>query len=354
MAPIRTTVPRRTPTPSTGSHFLVNAPDPAPRPPPLPAPLASRWRVLLVVALGLAALHPAVPAAAALAAGVAVALTAGNPQPDRTRALARKLLPLSVVALGAGMDLLAVARAGVRGLGYTVVSIGASLTLGVLLARALRVERVTGLLVTVGTAICGGSAIAAVAPVVRADDRETSVSLATVFVLNSVALLVFPPVGHLAGLGERAFGLWAALAIHDTSSVVGAALAYGPAALAVATTVKLARALWIVPVTLGVDAVERARRPGGGARKLAFPWVIAGFVLAAALATFVPILHPAGELLAAAGRRTLVLTLFLIGLGLSRAHLRKVGARPLLHGVALWVVVAAASLAAGARGLQPG
>jgi uncharacterized integral membrane protein (TIGR00698 family) len=294
---------------------------------------------------------PGVPAAAALAGGVAVALTVGNPLAGRTRAAAQRLLPLSVIGLGGAMDLVAVGRAGYHGVVTTVVTIAACLGLGALLARALRVDRRTGLLVTVGTAICGGSAIAAAAPVVGAEERELSVSLATVFVLNAVALVVFPPVGHALGLTEPSFGLWAALAIHDTSSVVGAGLAYGPRALQVATTVKLARALWIVPLTLGLGAVERARGVDAGRGKGKAPWFIVGFVAAAALATWIPALRPAGHLVAEVARRALVVTLFLIGVGLSREALRRVGPRPLALGLALWLLMGGATLAAVKAGL---
>jgi uncharacterized integral membrane protein (TIGR00698 family) len=303
-----------------------------------------------VIAGALVSAIPGVPAAAALAGGVAIALTLGNPLSDRTRALSRRLLPVSVVGLGGAMDLVAVGRAGYHGAGYTAASIGFCMALGALLARALRVERRTGLLVTVGTAICGGSAIAAVGPVLGADDRELSVALGTVFVLNSVALLVFPAVGHAAGLGEPAFGLWAALAIHDTSSVVGAALQYGATALSVATTVKLARALWIVPLTLAIGAVERG--DGAGRRGAPLPWFILGFVAAAALATFVPALRPAGHLVAELARRALVVTLFLVGVGLSRESLRAVGPRPLALGVALWLAMGVSTLAAVKAGLS--
>jgi uncharacterized integral membrane protein (TIGR00698 family) len=312
---------------------------------------ADRPARAVVLAAGALALWPGVPTAAALLAGVAIALTLGNPFPDRTRWLARKLLPAAVVGLGGAMDLATVARAGAHGLGYTVITIAACAALGLAVARALRVERRTATLVTVGTAICGGSAIAAAAPVIAAEDREISVALGTVFVLNAVALLVFPPVGHAARLSQPAFGLWAALAIHDTSSVVGAALQYGPVALSVATTVKLARALWIVPVTLALGWVERRRRGGGAHAGARPPWFILGFVGAAALATWVPGLRPAGLALAWVAQRGLVLTLFLIGLGLSRESLRAVGARPLLLGVALWVAMGAGTLVAIRLGL---
>jgi uncharacterized integral membrane protein (TIGR00698 family) len=312
--------------------------------------LKTRRGAILVVLGVLCACVPGVPAAAALLAGICIAVGPGNPVADRTGALARKLLPAAVVGLGGAMDLGAVLRAGAQGIGYTVASIAACAVLGIVLSRAFAVDRRTGILVTVGTAICGGSAIAAAAPVLGADDRETSVSLATVFVLNSVALLVFPAVGHAAHLGEPAFGLWAALAIHDTSSVVGAALQYGPTALAIATTVKLARALWIVPVTLGLGAVER-RRGGAERRSARPPWFILGFVAMAAVTTYAPVLRPAGHLVAAIASRALVVTLFLIGLGLSRESLRTVGARPLLLGTALWIAMATGTLAAIRLGL---
>jgi uncharacterized integral membrane protein (TIGR00698 family) len=300
----------------------------------------------VIVGGGVAAAVLDVPAAGALAAGLAVASTLGNPFADATRKAARKLLPAAVVGLGGAMDLGAVVRAGSRGIAFTVANLSLAIALGALLARAMRVERRTGLLVTVGTAICGGSAIVAAGPVLGADDREMSVALGTVFVLNAVALLVFPPIGRAAGLGERAFGLWAALAIHDTSSVVGAALQYGRVALETATTVKLARALWIVPLTFALGAIERRRGAGRAPARPRLPWFILGFVAVAALATYVPGLRSPGLGVAQVARHALVLTLFLIGLGLSRASLRSVGPRPLALGVALWLALSAATLAA--------
>jgi uncharacterized integral membrane protein (TIGR00698 family) len=250
------------------------------------------------------------------------------------------------------MNLRAVARAGLHGLGYTALSLALVLALGWVLARGLKVERDAGILISVGTAICGGSAIAAVAPVLRAKDPEITVALATVFLLNAAALMIFPPLGHAAGLGQEAFGLWSALAIHDTSSVVGAGLAYGPRALEVATIVKLARALWIVPLTLGIGWIV-ARRGGAAADAppAKRPWFIAGFLAMAALVTFVPGLQVPGHLLALVARRLLVLTLFLIGAGLSRETLRSVGLRPFLQGLLLWLIVGALGLGAVKLGL---
>ncbi len=305
------------------------------------APRMATACLLVGAALTLA---PWTPAAAALVGGAVLAVTVGNPSRRLTQAWIHHLLPLAVVGLGAEMNLLAVAKAGLQGLGYTAISILLVLLLGWWLARLLKVERDAGVLISVGTAICGGSAIAAVAPVLRAKEQETSVALATVFLLNAVALVVFPPIGHAAGLGQEAFGLWSALAIHDTSSVVGAGLAYGPRALEVATTVKLARALWIVPLTFGVGWLVSRRSPASPEAPLKKPWFIVGFLGMAALVTFVPGLQLPGHLLALVARRVLVLTLFLIGAGLSREALREVGLRPFLQGLVLWLLVGALGL----------
>ena len=305
----------------------------------------SRLPYLLLLLGGALALAPFTPAAAALVGGALLALTVGNPAQGLTRTWTHRLLPLAVVGLGADMNLRAVAKAGLHGLGYTALSLMLVLALGWWLARWLKVERDAGLLISVGTAICGGSAIAAVAPVLRAKEHEISVALATVFLLNAVALVIFPPIGHAAGLGQEAFGLWSALAIHDTSSVVGAGLVYGPRALEVATTVKLARALWIVPLTLGIGwLVARRGVTSVDAPPVKKPWFIAGFLVMAALVTFVPALHAPGQLVAAAARRVLVLTLFLIGASLSREALRSVGLRPFLQGLLLWLIVGSLGL----------
>ncbi len=306
----------------------------------------------LFLLLAAASLLPFVAGWMGLVAGIAVALTVGNPWPAQTKRWTPLLLQASVVGLGAGMDLLVVLKVGMHGVAWTVAGIALAIAGGLLLARALSVPRDVGILITVGTAICGGSAIAAVAPVIRAKDDDVSVSLATVFLLNSVGLLLFPILGHAFALDQPRFGLWAALAIHDTSSVVGAARQYGDEALRIATTVKLARALWIVPVALAAGA-WRARQKDAvpGAPKAKRPWFIAGFLLAAALVTFVPALAPAGHVVFLVARQLLVLTLFLIGAGLSRSAVRTVGARPLLHGVLLWILVGATSLAAIASGL---
>ena len=310
---------------------------------PGPRVTLGRWLVPLAGAL---CLLPGVSGALALLGGCLLAVVVGNPYAERMRKLPHRMLAASVVGLGAGMNLRVVARAGLQGIGTTALSISLALIAGLVLARLLQVRGKIGLLVSLGTAICGGSAIAAAVPVVRADEREASVALGTVFLLNAVALVLFPPIGHHFGLSEAQFGLWAALAIHDTSSVVGAAMAYGPRALELATTVKLARALWIIPVTIGLAAWTSRRGEGQAKGRARRPWFILGFVLAAALVTALPALAPAGHVVASLARQLMVLTLFVIGVNLSPAALRAVGVRPLVLGLALWIASAALSLAA--------
>lgn len=280
----------------------------------------------------------------ALALGLVLGLTFGNPFQEHSRKATRYLLQASVVGLGFGMNLYQVIRAGRSGFLYTALGITFAMALGMILTRLLRVERTAGFLIAAGTAICGGSAIAAVGPVAGADDDEMSVALGTVFILNSVALLIFPAIGSALHLTQTQFGLWAALAIHDTSSVVGAAAKYGAVALAVGTTVKLARALWIVPVTLGTAAVKRSDANAQRKMKIQWPWFIAFFVLAAVLATMMPAGAAEFHALYTAGKIGLTATLFLIGCGVSRRTLKEVGPRPLLQGVLLWIIVAVSSI----------
>ncbi len=295
---------------------------------------------VVFVALALVMLTGVVTPPLALGAGLVFALTLGNPLAAQSRSAARWLLKAAVVGLGFGMNLIAVWDAGRTGFAFTLATIAGTLLLGTLLGRLLRVESQTSLLVSAGTAICGGSAIAAVGGVIEAAPESMSVALATVFVLNAVALFLFPPLGHALGMDQRQFGLWAAIAIHDTSSVVGAASRYGDEALRIATTVKLARALWIFPLSLGLAAVRRKR----GA-KVAFPWFILGFLAAAGVRTALPQPVAAYDALRRAAVLALTLTLFLIGAGLTREALRRVGARPLVQGVLLWLVISLASLA---------
>ncbi len=280
----------------------------------------------------------------ALALGVVFGLACKHPYPAESRAVSKLLLQASVVALGFAMDLQQVLRAGASGFVYTLLGIVFALALGQLLGRMLRVPGKASYLISVGTAICGGSAIAAVGPVIEASDEEMSVSIGTVFILNAVGLFVFPMIGGALRLSEPQFGLWAALAIHDTSSVVGAGAKYGAAALAIATTVKLARALWIVPLTLASAAWLRHRDHRPHQTAIQWPWFILFFLLAALCNSYLTVGAPTYPWLARAGRVGLTLTLFLIGTGITRESLRRVGIRPLVQGVALWIIVAAVSL----------
>jgi uncharacterized integral membrane protein (TIGR00698 family) len=243
------------------------------------------------------------------------------------------------------MNLLTVFVTGFHGLFYTTIGIALTMGLGILLGRLLKIGSVTTLLLSAGTAICGGSAIAALSPSIRAKEHETSVAIATVFFLNSIALFAFPWMGHLAGLSETQFGLWCALAIHDTSSVVGAALQFGPRALEVATTIKLARALWIVPLTFLISYFYLKTRvaESGRKEKAKKPWFILGFLLMSAVMTWCEPLQFLAHPIAGASKRVLVLTLFLIGTALSVDALKAVGIRPLILGVVLWIIVASAS-----------
>jgi uncharacterized integral membrane protein (TIGR00698 family) len=278
----------------------------------------------------------------ALAAGLVFGLTTVHHFHVESRQLSKFLLQAAVVCLGFGMNLQEVVHAGRSGFLYTAISITFALSLGVLLGKMLQVGKTQSLLISVGTAICGGSAIAAMGPVVQASEEEMAVSLGTVFVLNSVALLLFPFIGLRLHLSQTQFGLWAALAIHDTSSVVGAGAKYGATALAVGTTVKLARALWIVPLTVATAMLKRSKT------RIQWPWFILYFCFAAVLASYVPHFIPQSVGLFAAlnrlGRSGLTVVLFLIGTGITRNTLREVGLRPLVQGVTLWLVVASLSL----------
>ena len=302
----------------------------------------ARWLLPLGA---LASLLPWTPPWAALLGGATISLTLGNPCAAKTSVLAKWLLQVAVVGLGAGINLHVVARVGRDGLGYTLAGLGFAFLVGVWLARRFQVGAKVSALICAGTGICGGSAIAAVAPAIEAAPEETSAALATVFLLNAVALVIFPPIGTWVGLSPHDFGLWCALAIHDTSSVTGAALTHGRDALAVATTVKLARALWIVPVALVLGWwFGRGRDRRRSAPPV--PWFIAGFLILSALFTYVPALAPAAAPVAAGARTVLTLTLFFIGAGLSRQVTRAAGLRPFLLGVSLWLVVGTATLGA--------
>jgi uncharacterized integral membrane protein (TIGR00698 family) len=280
----------------------------------------------------------------ALAAGIIFGLSFTHPYSADSKTLARFLLQASVVALGFGMNLHEVLKAGRSGFVYTALGISFALAVGLALGKILRVRGNSSFLITAGTAICGGSAIAAVGPILQASEEEMAVSLGTVFILNSIALMIFPAIGWALRLTQPQFGLWAALAIHDTSSVVGAASKYGAAALVVGTTVKLARALWIVPLAMATAAAK------GKNSKVKLPWFILFFCLAAVFSTYFAELPnfswvaSFSKAMFTLGRLGLTATLFLIGTGISRATLREVGWRPLLQGVLLWLIVGVTSL----------
>jgi uncharacterized integral membrane protein (TIGR00698 family) len=300
------------------------------------------WKKIVFILLVITCLTPFVSPPTALAIGLLFAFTVGNPYPKETSKVTKYLLQVSVVLLGFGMNLEAVVKAGKDGILFTVATIFGTLILGFVVGKLLKVNDKVSSLISSGTAICGGSAIAAVAPAIDADKDEISVSLGTVFVLNAVALFIFPVIGHYLNLSDKQFGIWSAIAIHDTSSVVGAATKFSDAALAIATTVKLARALWIAPIALMFAYFYRSK-----SAKIAIPWFIGFFLIATVFRTyapssiFVPSMFDAIVMLAKTG---LTVTLFLIGSSLSLETLKKVGVKPLIQGVILWIVISVVSL----------
>lgn len=306
--------------------------------------------LMLLCATGL------ISAPIALACGLALALLADHPYTAEARKLAHLLLQASVVLLGFNMPLREILTAGRSGLLYSAVSISITLACGLLLGRLLRVERLSSALIAAGTAICGGSAIAALGPVLEAGEEPMAISLGAVFVLNSIALFLFPVLGHRFALSQSQFGLWSALAIHDTSSVVGAAARFGAPALAIAVPVKLVRALWILPVCIVAATLRRAhpphKEPGVKQAKLPVPLFLLWFLLAAVIAALLPlwlpqytgILQSGFTTLSTLGHNGLAVTLFLIGSMLNRKALARVGVRPLLQAVVLWILSATASL----------
>ena len=280
----------------------------------------------------------------ALFVGLVYALSCGQAHPKFNKKMSKYLLQYSVVGLGFGMNLHAALQSGKEGMEFTIVSVVGTMLIGFLIGRKLfKVDRNTSYLVSSGTAICGGSAIAAVGPVIRAKDSEMSVALATIFVLNAVALFLFPVIGHALDMTQQEFGTWAAIAIHDTSSVVGAGQAYGEEALGVATTIKLTRALWIIPLALVTSLIFKTTD-----QKISSPWFIFFFILAMLFNTYFLGQSETGILIGSAingfARKTLTITLFFIGASLSCDVLKAVGIRPLLQGVLLWVVISLSTL----------
>ena len=309
--------------------------------PAAPPTTTNARRTLFAVAAGFC-LTPWASPPLALALGVGLALLVHNPFAAIGRRVAKSLLQACVVFLGFNMKLPVVLKTGGDGLLLAAGTIGLTLALGYVVGKWLKVGNTASALISAGTAICGGSAIAAVGSVIAAEEGAMAVALGTVFILNAVALYAFPLVGHAVGLTQGEFGTWAGVAIHDISSVVGAATVYGKPALQVATAVKLSRALWIVPVSVAAGMAAKRRRGGGG--KLQVPWFIGLFLLASVAGSYLPAVAAAGPTLQHVATVGLTLTLFLIGGGMSLMMLREVGWRPLAQGVILWVFISVGSL----------
>ncbi len=282
---------------------------------------------------------PQVSAPIALLAGLIFAFTFKNPCPKFNKKTSKYLLQVAVVCLGFNMNLQESLKSGSEGMLFTVVSVVGVMCLGVLLGYWLHINRKTSYLISSGTAICGGSAIAAVGPVVKADENEMAVSLGVIFILNSIALFIFPPLGHLFEMTQEQFGTWAAIAIHDTSSVVGAGEIYGETAMKTATLIKLTRALWIIPLALVTMFIFRDKKS-----KISIPWFIFIFVLAMIANTYLPLPQIFVYIMVWIARRGMVVTLFCIGASLSLASIKQVGVKPLLQAVALWIVISVSSL----------
>lgn len=278
----------------------------------------------------------------ALFLGLAFALLCGQAYPKFNKKVSKKLLQYSVVGLGFGMNLQASLASGKEGMLFTIVSVVGTMLIGTFIGwKILKVNRDTSYLISSGTAICGGSAIAAVGPVIKTKDSDMSVALATIFVLNAIALFIFPVFGHWLGMTEQEFGTWAAIAIHDTSSVVGAGAAYGEEALQVATTIKLTRALWIIPLALVTSFIFK-----GKDRKISIPWFILWFIVAMLINTYALDNVPeVGKAISGLARKGLIITMFFIGASLSTDVLKAVGIKPLVQGVLLWIVISIGSLA---------
>ena len=274
--------------------------------------------------------------------GLVFALLCGQAYPTFNKNISKKLLQYSVIGLGFGMNLQASLASGKEGMLFTIISVIGTLLIGMFIGcKVLKLNRNTSYLISSGTAICGGSAIAAVGPIIKAKDTDMSMALATVFILNAIGLFLFPALGHWLGLSQQEFGTWAAIAIHDTSSVVGAGAAYGEEALQVATTIKLTRALWIIPLALVTSIIFRSE-----GKKISIPWFILFFIVAMLINTYLLADYPEiGKFIAGIARKGLIITMFFIGASLSVDVIKSVGIRPLLQGVLLWIIISAASLA---------
>ncbi len=301
--------------------------------------VSENGRKFVFIICALFCLSPFANPALALLLGLGIAQLTGHPYAHLNHKATHILLQVSVVGLGFGMNVHSALQSGSQGLVFTIASISGTLLLGYLMGRWLKTGSKTSFLISAGTAICGGSAIAAISPVIKAEEKQISVALGCVFILNSLALFIFPAIGHYFNLSQTQFGLWCALAIHDTSSVVGAAGKYGTQALQIATTVKLVRALWIIPVTLVSAFIFKNQ-----SKRISIPYFIGLFVVALILNTYVAAITFIGPYVVVLAKAGLTLTLFLIGSGLSRKIISSVGFRPLLQGVILWIAISASAL----------
>jgi uncharacterized integral membrane protein (TIGR00698 family) len=284
-------------------------------------------------------LFPFVDTPIALLMGIVLAQTVKHPFLLTSKKLTHILLQASVVGMGFGMNAFQAAEAGKQGLVFTIFSIVATIGLGMFLGRKMKVEKNTSYLISTGTAVCGGSAIAAVSALIKSNEKQVSTALGTVFILNSLALFIFPIIGHWLQLSQHQFGVWAAIAIHDTSSVVGAAAKYGQEALHVATTIKLERALWIIPIAFLTVFIVK-----GENKKVKIPYFIFLFVLAMLINTFIPAIHQGAAYIVTASKIGLKIALFLIGTGLTRDLLKNVGVKPFIQGILLWSFISVLSL----------
>jgi len=291
---------------------------------------------ILFLALAVLSFSPLVSPPIALLFGILFVNTFGKVL--ETDTFVKKLLQYSIVGLGFGINLNTAIEAGSQGFLFTVSTIALVMIFGLFLAKILKIDKTIAQLISAGTAICGGSAIAAVAPILKANSKQTSVALGIVFVLNAVALFIFPEIGHFFNLTQNQFGIWSAIAIHDTSSVVGAASKYGNEALQIATTVKLARALWIIPLAFLISIFTKSEG------KIKIPYFIGFFVLAILAGTYLPFLQNFNSIISEISRDTLKVALFLIGAGLSLQNLKNIGIKPLLLGIILWIFISSISL----------
>jgi uncharacterized integral membrane protein (TIGR00698 family) len=278
-------------------------------------------------------------ASIALVLGLLIGLIFTNPFPKQTRTFTKYLLQISIIGLGFGMNFTKVMEAGRDGFVFTLITISMAMGVGYLLGILFKVDRIISHLISCGTAICGGSAIAAVSQALRADDNDISVSIGTIFILNAIALFIFPPMGAYFNLTQEQFGIWSAIAIHDTSSVVGAASKYGNDALMIATTVKLARALWIIPLVVLTSFIFKNKNS-----PWSFPWFIIFFVAASLVNSYLDLPARWTTDIAGIAKMGFSITLYLIGCGISIAAIKKVGPRPMLQGVTLWMIIIAVSL----------